>query len=159
VRRRARDRAGAGARGWAARIAAFANGVDREAARKPLTVSFHYRRDADEESAVRELEAVAEQARAAGLHPRWGRKVLEVRPPVAADKGTAVRALLERARLRRALYAGDDATDLDGFRALDGLDLAVRLAIVTDESPAGLREAADVTVGDPAELLELLRLL
>lgn len=147
------------ARAWAARIAAFADGVAREAERKPLTVSFHFRRDADEESAVRELEDVAERARAAGLQPRWGRKVLEVRPPVAADKGTAVRLLLERSGLRRALYAGDDATDLDAFRALAGLDLAVRVAVASNESPAGLREAADIVVGDPAELLELLRLL
>lgn len=147
------------AREWSSRIAAFANGVAREAERKPLTVSFHFRRDADEESAVRELEDVAERARAAGLQPRWGRKVLEVRPPVDADKGTAVRALLARAQLRRALYAGDDTTDLDGFAALDGLELGVRLAVASDESPPGLREAADVVVGGPADLLELLRRL
>jgi trehalose 6-phosphate phosphatase len=85
--------------------------------------------------------------------------VLEIRPPVAADKGTAVRSLLADAGLRRALYAGDDTTDLDGFRALDGLDLAVRVAVATDEGPAELRATADVTVANPAELLELLRLL
>jgi trehalose 6-phosphate phosphatase len=147
------------ARAWAARIAAFADGVAREAERKPLTVSFHFRRDADEQAAVAELETVAERARAAGLQPRWGRKVLEIRPPVAADKGTAARTLLERAGLGRALYAGDDATDLDAFRALDDLDLAVRLAVVTDEGPPELRAAADLTVTTPAELLELLRLL
>lgn len=147
------------ARAWAPRVAALAEAVDREGERKPLTVTFHFREDADQESALRELEAVAERARAAGLEPRWGRKVLEVRPPVAADKGTAVRALLGRARLRRALYAGDDATDLDAFAALDGLDLGVRLAVVSDESPAGLREAADLTVRDPSELLEVLRRL
>jgi trehalose 6-phosphate phosphatase len=147
------------AREWAARIAAFADGVAREAERKPLTVSFHFRRDASEESAARELEEVAERARAAGLQPRWGRKVLEIRPPVAADKGTAVRLLLKGAGLRRALYAGDDATDLDAFSALAGLDLAVRVAVGSRESPRGLREAAQIVVGDPAELLELLRLL
>ena len=147
------------ARDWAARVSAFADGVAREAERKPLTVSFHFRRDADEKAAVAELEAVATRARAAGLQPRWGRKVLEIRPPVAADKGTAVHTLLERAGLRRALYAGDDATDLDGFRALDGLDLAVRLAVVTDEGPPELQAAADVIVATPAELLELLRRL
>ncbi len=85
--------------------------------------------------------------------------MLEIRPPVAADKGTAVRTLLGTAGLRRALYAGDDATDLDAFRALDGLDLSVRLAVVTDEGPPELRAAADVTVSTPAELLELLQLL
>lgn len=144
---------------WAERVAAFADGVARKAERKPLTVSFHFRLDADEEAAVAELEEVAARARAAGLQPHWGRKVLEIRPPVAADKGTAVRTLLERAGLRRALYAGDDTTDLDGFGALDGLELGVRVAVVTDEGPPELRAAADVTVATPVELLGLLRLL
>ena len=93
----------------------------------------------------------------AGLEARWGRKVVELRPPVAADKGTAVRALLAERGLRRALYAGDDTTDLDAFRGLDGLEVAVRVAVASAEAPAGLREAADVVVASPAELLELLR--
>jgi trehalose 6-phosphate phosphatase len=85
--------------------------------------------------------------------------VLELRPPVEADKGTAVRALLEERGLRRALYAGDDTTDLDAFRGLDGCEVAVRVAVVSAEAPPGLREAADVVVPSAAELLELLRLL
>ncbi len=147
------------AQAWASRIAAFADSVPRQAERKPLTVSFHFRGATDEVAAVRELEDVAERARACGLQPRWGRKVLEVRPPVAADKGTAVRFLLDRAGLRRALYAGDDATDLDAFRALACLDLAVRVAVASEESPTGLRESADIVVPDPEALLELLRQL
>ena len=126
---------------------------------KGLTVAFHWREAADEGKARAELEAIAERARGAGLEARWGRKVLELRPPVAADKGTAIHSLLERQDLRRALYAGDDTTDLDAFRGLDGLELAVRVAVVSAEAPAGLREAADLTVDSPAALLELLRLL
>ena len=37
--------------------------------------------------------------------------------------------------LDRALYAGDDATDLDAFRGLDGLEVAVRVAVVSEEAP------------------------
>ena len=65
--------------------------------------------------------------------------VLEVPPPVQASKGTAVRRLLEQHALTRALYAGDDTTDLDGFAALDGLEVAVRVAVVSAE---GLRSSA-----------------
>ena len=126
---------------------------------KGLTVAFHWREAPDEEEARRELEAVAERARAAGLVARWGRKVLELRPPVEADKGTAVRTLLAERGLERALYAGDDTTDLDAFRGLDGLELAVRVAVASPEGPGELREAADLVVGSPAELLELLRTL
>jgi trehalose 6-phosphate phosphatase len=126
---------------------------------KRLSVSFHYRLEPDEAAAVERLERVAEQALAEGLRPRWGRKVLEVRPPVEADKGTAVRGLLADRKIRAALYAGDDSTDLDGFRGLDGLPVAVRVAVVSAEGPSELGTAADVIVGSPAALLELLRRL
>jgi len=126
---------------------------------KGLTVAFHWRQAPDEDEAQRTLEAVAERARAAGLVAHWGRKVLELRPPVEADKGTAVRTLLAERGLQRALYAGDDTTDLDAFRGLDGLELGIRVAVASAEGPPELREAADVVVGSPAELLELLRTL
>jgi trehalose 6-phosphate phosphatase len=126
---------------------------------KGLTVALHWREAADEQAARAELEGVAERAEEAGLEVRWGRKVLELRPPVEADKGTAVRTLLEERALRRALYAGDDTTDLDAFRGLDGLEVAVRVAVASPEAPPRLREAADLVVASPAELLELLRRL
>ena len=126
---------------------------------KGLTVAFHWREAPDEEAAWSELEGIAERARASGLEARWGRKVLELRPPVDADKGTAVRQLLAEHGLRRALYAGDDTTDLDGFRGLDGCEVAVRVAIASAESPPGLREAADIVVASPDELRKLLTLL
>ena len=126
---------------------------------KGLTVAFHWREAPDEAEAVRALQEVAGRAESVGLEARWGRKVLEVRPPVAADKGTAVRALLGARGLRRALYAGDDTTDLDAFRGLDDLELAVRVAVASPEAPTGLAEGADLVVASPAELLDLLRTL
>jgi trehalose 6-phosphate phosphatase len=124
---------------------------------KGLTVALHWREAGDEQTARGELESVATRAEEAGLEARWGRKVLELRPPVKADQGTAVRALLERRGLRSALYAGDDTTDLDAFRSLEGLEVAVRIAVASTEAPPGLREAADMVVASPAGLLELLR--
>jgi trehalose-phosphatase len=127
--------------------------------RKPVSVAFHYRTAADPEQARRTLDEVAREARERGLHARFGRRVLEILPPVASSKGTAVRRLLDQTGLRRALYAGDDTTDLDGFAALDGLELAVRVAVVSAEGPPGLRARADVVVDSPAAFAELLRLL
>ena len=148
------------AESWAGRLAAFDAEVrEWPAERKRLTLSYHWRTAPDEDAAVATLARVADRARDAGLVPRWGRKVLELRPPIGAHKGTAVVRLLGQRRLERALYAGDDATDLDAFRALDGLELGVRVAVASSEGPSELREAADVVVTSPAELLELLRLL
>jgi trehalose 6-phosphate phosphatase len=144
---------------WRQRLEEFAAGIEWPAERKRLSVSYHWRTAPDPEAARLDLERVAEQALAAGLRPRFGRKVLEIRPPVDANKGTAVRTLLEQQALHRALYAGDDSTDLDAFRGLDGLELAVRVAIASAEAPPDLAAAADLVLAGPAALLELLRQL
>jgi trehalose 6-phosphate phosphatase len=144
---------------WADRIRAFAQGVDWPVEDKGLTVSFHYREAEDEEEALDYLREVADQARAAGLTPRFGRKVLELRPPIEAHKGTAVERLLGERGLTRALYAGDDTTDVDAFDALADLELGVRIAVSSDEAPDELIERADVVVDSPAELVELLHQL
>src|SRR5581483_3990264 len=124
--------------------------------RKSLSVALHFRGAADPAAAMRRLEHVARRAAERGLRPRFGRRVLEILPPVTASKGTAVRRLLGESGLRRALYAGDDTTDLDGFAALDGLELAVRVAIVSSEGPSALGERADLLVGSPDAFVELL---
>lgn len=144
---------------WADRVAEFARGVDWPAERKPLSVSFHFRRADDQEAARAYLTRVADAAEAEGLVPRWGRMVLEVRPPVAADKGTAVRTLVTRAGVRRALYAGDDRTDLDAFHGLEGLELGVRVAVGSAEAPPELLAAADLVVDGTDGVLGLLRRL
>jgi trehalose 6-phosphate phosphatase len=143
---------------WRERIDAFAETVDwPDVERKTLTVAFHFRTAIDEDGARAVLADVARRAEGAGLRASFGRKVLEVLPPLEANKGTAVRQLLADAGLQRALVAGDDTTDLDAFRALDGLDLAVRVAVASDEGPPELRDAADIVVASAEEFLELLR--
>ena len=144
---------------WRGPLHEFAASVDWPVEDKGLAVVFHYRQAEDEEAAQAELRRVQARARALGLDARFGRKVLEVRPPVEADKGTAVRTLLDEAALRRALYAGDDTTDLDAFRGLGGLELAVRIAVASEEGPPAVRAAADLVVASPAELLDVLRRL
>jgi trehalose 6-phosphate phosphatase len=147
---------------WRRTLAAFAADAPwprAEVEPKGLAVAFHFRDHPDEREAVRELDAIAESARAEGLVARYGRKILEVLPPVGSHKGTAVRRLLEERRLRRALAAGDDTTDIDSFAALDGLEVAVRVAVASAEAPRALLEAADFVVESPAEFLALLRRL
>jgi trehalose 6-phosphate phosphatase len=141
---------------WSERIRAFGASAAWPAEEKPFSVAFHYRTASDPEEARQRLERIEAQARAQGLRTRWGRLVLEVLPPVEASKRTAVVHLLERHRLRRALYAGDDATDLDAFSALDGLELAVRIAVVSAEAPPALRERADLVVESPDALAAVL---
>jgi trehalose 6-phosphate phosphatase len=144
---------------WVEAMHRAADGVRWRVEDKGVTLAIHYR-DADDPDAARaELETVAARARSAGLHARFGRKVLELLPPVDANKGTAVRRLLERSGLSRALYAGDDTTDLDAFSAVAGLELGVRVAVSSPEAPPELLSSADLVVGSTGDLLELLRRL
>lgn len=148
-----------GAAEWSSRLSAFLSAAAWPRTEdKGLTAALHYRDAADEAAARRELDAIAERARAAGFVARYGRKVLELVPPLQANKGTAVRRLLGERDLQRALYAGDDTTDLDAFAALDGLEVSVRVAVASAEGPPELRERADVVLQQP-EVLGLLRAL
>ncbi len=144
---------------WAKRLRAFKDNEAWPDEGKPLSAAFHYRTHPDPAAAEAELREVAGRAAEQGFRTRWGRMVLEVLPPLESSKGTATRFLLERHGIERALFAGDDATDVDAFHALDGLEVAVRVAIVSAEGPSALAEAADVVVGSTDELLDLLRKL
>jgi trehalose 6-phosphate phosphatase len=114
--------------------------------------AFHWRHVPDEAAAETWLQDVAKEAQADGLEIHWGRKVLEVRPPVPIDKGQAVTRLVQATGVRTALYGGDDVTDLDAFDALDALvadhalDTVVRVGVRSDEGPRAIVDRADVAV-------------
>jgi trehalose 6-phosphate phosphatase len=149
-----------GAAVWRDQIERFAATVDwppEWIENKSLSLSLHYRQSPEPEKSHLALERIAEAAEEVGLYSRFGRMLLEILPPVDADKGTAIRSLLDERGLTRALYAGDDTTDLDAFRALEGLELGICVALTSSEAPAALVEAADIVLAGPNELVELLR--
>ena len=129
---------------------------------KGATLSVHARGARDPEAARLLLAQVASEALDRGLVPTAGREVLEVRPPVAVDKGTAVRALLRDAGARAALYIGDDRTDADAWMVLramrteGALEVALGVAVASGEVPPAVREAADVEVAGPPGALRVL---
>jgi trehalose 6-phosphate phosphatase len=130
---------------------------------KGATLSVHWRTAPDPDAAHAVLvDQFVPEARAQGLVATWGRMVLEVRPPVAINKGTAVSELLHGGPWRHAAYVGDDLTDADAWRALHALRdsgaLTTGLAIVATgpETPKELTMAADASVLGPTGVLELL---
>jgi trehalose-phosphatase len=147
----------AAAEEWRERLRDFSRTLDWPVEDKGLSISLHYRAAEDPERARATLERIAEDARAHGFNARFGRMILEVVPPVNADKGTAVRALLHRAGLTRALFAGDDTTDLDAFTAIEELDIGVKVAVASPDGPQALRERADIVVPGPEGLVDVLR--
>jgi trehalose 6-phosphate phosphatase len=127
--------------------------------------ALHWRGAEDEAGAQARAREIANAAGKAGLDPHWGRKVLELRPVGGGGKGAAVASLLAGDGLDRAVYAGDDRTDLDAFRRLEELSAegelvaAVRVGVLSPEGPAELTEESDLTVGGPEGWLAILEWL
>jgi trehalose 6-phosphate phosphatase len=132
---------------------------------KEAIAALHWRGVPDEEAAEQAIRAVAERAESSGYKTHWGRKVLEIRPPVRIDKGAGIVGLLRDADLAAAIYVGDDRTDIDAFRGLGELiemgrlGTALRVGVRSDEGPAELEEAADAMVDGTDGVRELLKAL
>jgi trehalose 6-phosphate phosphatase len=154
---------------------------------KQAIAAFHWRGAPDEAAATAAAQEIAARAEQEGFVVHWGRKVLEVRPPIALDKGLGVVALLNGTHARAgersthvlhsvpdpaphptfnaALYAGDDATDLDAFHGLRSLvqrgtlACAVCVAVSSDEAPPELLRGADIAIDGPDGVRALLEAL
>ena len=127
--------------------------------------AFHWRGAADEAAAEKRAAEIADEARERGLVPRWGRKVLELRPVADVDKGSATAALLRSSGASKAIFGGDDLTDLDAFRELrrmreeGALERAVCVGIASEEAPDALWDESDAIVSGPEGFAWVLRRL
>jgi trehalose 6-phosphate phosphatase len=135
---------------------------------KDAIAAFHWRGAPDEAAAAAAVQEIARRALQEGLAVHWGRKVLEVRPPVALDKGLGIATLLQSPStpsVTAALYVGDDTTDLDAFRGLrslvreGSLTTAICVAVSSDEAPPELAAEADLTLDSTGGVRGLLEAL
>jgi trehalose 6-phosphate phosphatase len=131
---------------------------------KGITASIHYR-NAPPEVGERSVDFVKREGERLGLRITVGRGVVEARPPIRADKGTAVRALVEEYRPERAMFLGDDTTDLDAFRELvelreeGALSEILRVGVASEEGPPEITSEADIVVDGVDGVDEVLRAL
>ncbi len=118
---------------------------------KSYSLSFHYR-TADQRDEARALisRIVAELS----PPPRivLGKSVVNVMPPTASHKGTALLEYMRRLDCSTALYVGDDETDEDVFALRDARILTVRIGKKKGSS-------ARYFLKRQAEIAEALRLL
>lgn len=124
---------------------------------KGATVVLHWRSAPEAgDWCLDRAEAVAAET---GLVVQPARMAVELRPPLATDKGSAVDALVPGHSM--AAYAGDDAGDLAAFDALDRLEAAggraARVVVADRETPDELVRRADLVVEGPMAFLALLR--
>jgi trehalose-phosphatase len=97
--------------------------------KKGMTVSVHYRNVAT--SRVPGILRIAREAvrNRKDLQITYGKRVIEFRPRVAWNKGSAIAWLMKRLGPGLPLYFGDDLTDEDAFSVLRG-----RMTVLVSET-------------------------
>ena len=115
---------------------------------KGLTLSVHYRQVADDKSTeVKDVfERVTGGAATLGkIRITSGKKVYEIRPAVAWDKGKVVKIVMEkcggggRKSGLLPIYIGDDLTDEDAFRAIENYVGGISVFVGDGDSPTSAR--------------------
>jgi trehalose 6-phosphate phosphatase len=125
---------------------------------KKTVISVHYRLAPDPAAARTEvLKAAEELAGLEGLRLAEGKRVVELRPPVDADKGRTLERVVREHSLRGVLCLGDDRTDVGAFRALRALRErgeveGLAIGVGGEETPAELLAVADALLPGPYEV-------
>ena len=129
---------------------------------KGATLTLHYRRHADPDGFAQRLAPTfAEIADRYGLTLGGGRRVFEFRPPLAVDKGTALRDLIAEHSLGAALFIGDDITDIAALEMARNLREAGECAawgaaVQSEGAPAEVAATADFSVSEVSGVEDLL---
>ncbi len=128
---------------------------------KQLSASVHYRLTPDPDEALAVLQpVVSAQADSLNLVMTDGKFVIELRPKLAVNKGTAVEHIIEKRVLSGAVMLGDDVTDVDAFlairRARESGIAGVAVAVISPETHHSVLETADYFVHGVDETVQLL---
>lgn len=117
---------------------------------KIVTLSIHYRNVSDPQATAETFRPIVQAAADEhGLKMFEGRMIFEVRPPLAINKGTAFKALIDDYALDAAVYLGDDVTDVDALRMArtlreSGACQSFAVGVGSgDDTPDGVRETSD----------------
>lgn len=123
---------------------------------KRYAVAVHYR-NASPERVGQIIAATHRYGRRNGLRVTGGRKVVELRPDIDWDKGTALEWIGDRVRQAGRvlpIYVGDDLTDEDAFEAIRSSGVGI---VVRHDEDGGRPTAAQFSLNNPTEVCEFLR--
>jgi trehalose 6-phosphate phosphatase len=122
--------------------------------RKRFAIAIHYRLTAPEHTDKVEEVVDKVAARYPELRKTYGKKIFELQPDIDWHKGKALLSLLVTLNLDSddilPVYIGDDVTDEDALRALEGRGIGI---IVWDEP---YKTAASYSLRNPGEVGEFL---
>ena len=129
---------------------------------KGITLSLHYRQVEDPDAARAFFLPRAEEVAAdTGLVVFEGRRIIELRPPLPLNKGSAFQALVREYELTSAVFLGDDTTDVSAFQMArelreEGVCTSYSLGVVNKESPPDVAAHADGTVSSVGKVTSFL---
>lgn len=142
---------------------------------KGVSASIHYRQCSEPEKARQEiLNQLTPLVRQSGLLVSEGKMVVELRPPVATNKGTALLDLVTSYQLDSLVYIGDDLADAQAFESLKNYQkekfliasnpnlnafTSLTIGVNSLELPAALAANADFLVEGVAGVEHLLNWL
>ena len=108
---------------------------------KGFSASVHFRQTYDPDRAARMLrDSLPDAPAIERFDTFWGKKVLEIRPLRAMNKGDALVALVEEYDLDALVFGGDDTTDLDAMRRMRSMSgvRGLAVAVRSRETPSAL---------------------
>ena len=128
-------------------------------------IAYHWRGAADEQDARAAVDTIAAHAQESGFDVHWGRKVMEVRPPVRIDKGLGVRTLLGEAPThRRSTSATTPPISMPSMPCdelvKEGMvERAVCVGVSSEDGPPAIEDEADMVVAGTEGVRGLLSAL
>ena len=130
--------------------------------RKGITGSVHYRLSHNPDMARENILALVKNLEhVEDLRVTEGKMVVELRPAVEINKGTALVSLIESYGLSGLIYIGDDKTDAEGFLAMKRREkqtafIGKSIGVRSVEMPDIIRETSDVLVDGVSGVEEFL---
>jgi len=130
--------------------------------RKRIGGTIHYRRCSNPEQARQLILSLLEEpAQHLGMRLDQEKQAIEIRTPLAVNKGQALLWFALLFGLRGIIFAGDDRTDLDAVMELSRLRqqgiAALAIVVQHSDTPPALLEHADLLVQGVDGMAELLR--
>lgn len=126
---------------------------------KGVAIAVHYR-NCPNVSTVRDtiLNKVADSKSGGDFQIIEGKMVVELRPSVNINKGSAIKDLINEYKLEGGLYLGDDSSDLDAFRVMHKPGFCA-VGVVADETPDEVLREAEFTLNGVPDVARFLKWL
>ena len=132
---------------------------------KGICYSIHYRLSNSHEN-VREkiLNTLHDDPECKNLKISEGRRLVELKPPIKADKGTILDNIIQQYNLEKIIYLGDDITDIDAFNRLKELEKGGKIEgagiwVYSNEIPSYVKKDASYFVNDVDDVLKFFQWL